>query len=78
MPRHSQQQADPDVARVLVSGISGIHPANIEGYVLFSVNRECGVHLTTDACCVYHAFEQVMAAWDLELSALVPCSDGSG
>ena len=78
MSRHSQQQADSDVALVLASGISGIHPANIEGYVLFTVNRECGVHLTTDACCVYHAVEQVVEAWKSEQSALVPCADGPG
>lgn len=76
MPHHSLQEADPDVAQVLVSGISGIHPRQIRSYALFTVNGECGIHLTTDACCAYHAIEQVMAAWEPELSALVPCSDG--
>jgi hypothetical protein len=71
---HQQQQADPDVARVLVSGISGIHPDKITGYALFTDNSDCGLHLTTNACCAHHAVEQVIAVWFPELDTLTPCS----
>lgn len=71
---HQQQQADPDVTAVLVSGISGIHPDKIQGYVLFTQNSDCGLHLTTNACCAFHAVQQVLQVWLPEQATLPPCS----
>lgn len=71
---HHKKQADPDVARTLVAGLSGIHPASMGLFVLFAANTECGVHLTTNGCCAYHAAGQVLAECAPELSALTPCS----
>lgn len=76
--RHRHKQADPDVARTLVAGISGIHPARIGGYALFTHDTERGIHLTTDGCCVYHAVGALLAAWTPELTALAPCSGDRG
>lgn len=71
---HRQKQADPEVALALVAGLAGIDPASIGEYALFTVNTECGVHLTTNTCCAYHAVGLVLAAYSPGVSALVPCS----
>lgn len=76
--RHKRRQAELNVDRILVAGLAGIHPSNIKGFALFTVNRECGIHLTTSVCCVYHAVEETLAICQRELSVLVPCSDGPG
>ena len=66
------------MASVLIAGLTGIHPHEIRGFTLITANGECGLHLTTSACCAYHAVEQILAVWSPEQSALVPCSDGPG
>lgn len=71
---HRKHQADPDVARTLVAGISGIHPDDIGQYALFTANAECGVHLTTNGCCAYHVVGGLLAVWSPEIAALTPCS----
>lgn len=71
---HQTQPVDGDVAAVLVSWISGIHPDKIQDYALFTQNSDCGLHLTTSACCAFHAVEQVLKVWLPEQAALQPCS----
>ena len=71
---HQQQQAEGDVAIFLVAGISGIDPCNIQGYALFVANDDCGLHLTTNACCAFHAVQQVLDTWLPEQDTLTPCS----
>lgn len=75
MRKHRRKPADEDVALTLVSGLTGIHPGNIRGYVLIADNRECGIHLTTTVCCAYHALAWLVREGEAELPTLVPCSD---
>lgn len=74
MPVHQLQPADRDVALTLVSGITGIHPREIDAWAVLADNRECGTHLTTNACCAYHAIEWAMAVWEAERQRLIPCA----
>lgn len=72
--KHHLREADGDVAQMLVSGLSGIAPDQVTGYVLLVQNGECGVHLTTDSCCTHNALEFAQAVAGSELGRQVPCS----
>lgn len=72
--RHKRRQTDPDVAAVLVAGLTGIHPRHIGRYVLFADNTECGTHLTHSYCCSYHLWEWLAERALSELATLTPCS----
>lgn len=74
MPVHQLQPADPDVARTLVSGVTGIHPRKINVWAVLAENSECGAHLTTNLCCAYHALEWAVEVWEAERQRLIPCA----
>ena len=71
---HLRKQARADVARTLVAGLSGIHPDKIGRWVLMVDNTDCGVHVTSNACCAYDALLGVGIIAESELEHQVPCS----
>ena len=69
---------DTDIALVLVSGLSQLHPADIAQWTLFVIDGQGDGFVYSSACCARHAGEIIPGVIGPRLAALPPCRGRDG
>lgn len=74
MADHDVRIFDADAARLLVAGLTGIHPDKIAEWTLYMVEHDLDGHIVTTGCCAHHTGLDLPVLFGPRLHELPPCS----
>ena len=69
---------DYEADLIMVAGLSGQHPANIDHWTLFVIDKAGDGLMYSSACCARHAGEIIPRLMESRLAALPPCRGRDG
>ena len=73
-----EQDLEVFTDKTMISGIVGLHPAEIEGYYVFAVKDNGEYKMASNVCCMHHGGHFLMDAAQAELQSGPPCTGPEG
>lgn len=74
MPRSRRDKVDYEADLLLVAGLAGQHPSDIQGWSLVVVTRDGDGHFRSTACCAWHGLGAVSEVCGSYRDRFTPCS----